>query len=103
MNRRRLVIVSNRLPITTKIDGDQITFSQASGGVATGLRGCHERSGGVWIGWARLTSRVSKAHRTMLDRQLGERGIVPLPHAPGSQGILRGLLQWRAVAYLPLP
>jgi trehalose 6-phosphate synthase/phosphatase len=78
MKRRRLVIVSNRLPITTKIDGDQITFSQASGGVATGLRGCHERSGGLWIGWPGLTSRVSKAHRTMLDRQLGERRIVAL-------------------------
>jgi trehalose 6-phosphate synthase/phosphatase len=78
MKRRRLVIVSNRLPITTKIDGDQITFSQASGGLATGLRGCHERSGGVWIGWPGITSRLSRAHRTTLDRQLGELGIMPL-------------------------
>jgi trehalose 6-phosphate synthase/phosphatase len=78
MKRRRLVIVSNRLPITTKIDGDQITFSQASGGLATGLRGCHERSEGVWIGWPGITSRLSRAHRTTLDRQLGELGFVPL-------------------------
>src|SRR5579863_9720360 len=78
MKRRRLVIVSNRLPITTKIDGDQITFSQASGGLATGLRGYHERSGGVWIGWPGITTRLTRAHRATLDRQLGELGIVPL-------------------------
>jgi trehalose 6-phosphate synthase/phosphatase len=77
VKRRRLVIVSNRLPITTKIDGDQLTLTQASGGLATGLRGCHERSGGVWIGWPG-TSRLSRAHRTTLDRQLGELRIVPL-------------------------
>jgi trehalose 6-phosphate synthase/phosphatase len=78
MNAPRLVIVSNRLPITVEIAGDQITFSQASGGLATGLRGCHERMGGVWIGWPGLTPRLSKSQRVALDRQLAERGIVAL-------------------------
>ena len=78
MNGGRLLIVSNRLPITTKISGDQITFSQASGGLATGLRSCHERSGGVWIGWPGLTSRLSPKQRSDLDRQLAELRIVPI-------------------------
>jgi trehalose 6-phosphate synthase/phosphatase len=78
MNGRRLVIVSNRLPITTNITGDQITFSQSSGGLATGLRGCHERTGGVWIGWPGLTARLSKRQRSNLDRQLAELRIVAL-------------------------
>jgi trehalose 6-phosphate synthase/phosphatase len=78
MNGRRLVIVSNRLPITTNITGDQITFSKSSGGLATGLRGCHERTGGVWIGWPGLTSRLSKKQRSNLDRQLAELRIVAL-------------------------
>jgi len=78
MNARRLMIVSNRLPITAEMAGDQITFSQASGGLATGLRGYHERMGGMWIGWPGLTPRLSKSQRAALDRQLAERGIVAL-------------------------
>ncbi len=53
----RLVIVSNRLPITVKTD-DQgaVTLEQSPGGLATGLRGAHERWSGVWIGWPGDTS-----------------------------------------------
>jgi trehalose 6-phosphate synthase/phosphatase len=78
MKARRLLIVSNRLPITVGIDGDQITFSQASGGLATGLRGCHERMGGLWIGWPGSTPGLSKTQRAELDHQLEERRIVAL-------------------------
>jgi trehalose 6-phosphate synthase/phosphatase len=76
--KARLLIVSNRLPITVGIDGDQITFSQASGGLATGLRGCHERMGGLWIGWPGSTPGLSKTQRAELDHQLEERRIVAL-------------------------
>ena len=51
MPANRLVIVSNRLPISATVSETEVSFTQASGGLATGLRGCHERSGGLWIGW----------------------------------------------------
>jgi trehalose 6-phosphate synthase/phosphatase len=78
MKAQRLLIVSNRLPITAQLEGDQVTFSQASGGLATGLRGAHERMGGVWIGWPGPIPRLSKSQRAALDQQLREKGIVAL-------------------------
>ena len=74
----RLLIVSNRLPITVETNVDGITFTQASGGLATGVRGCHERWGGLWIGWPGLRKQLAARQRAELDRQLHDRGIVPL-------------------------
>jgi trehalose 6-phosphate synthase/phosphatase len=47
----RLLIVSNRLPITVHRDRGGVRVEQSVGGLATGLRAPHERSGGYWIGW----------------------------------------------------
>jgi trehalose 6-phosphate synthase/phosphatase len=73
-----VLIVSNRLPITTAISGDEITFTPAAGGLATGLRGCHERTHGLWIGWPGTAGTLSDTARQELTRQLGESGIVPV-------------------------
>ena len=70
----RLLIVSNRLPITAAVNGGEISFTQASGGLATGLRGCHERSGGVWIGWPGVAD-LPEAQQATLDARLRERGV----------------------------
>jgi trehalose 6-phosphate synthase/phosphatase len=75
---RRLVIASNRLPITAEIVDGDVVLTEASGGLATGLRSWHERSAGVWIGWPGLTSRLSTRQRAALDRQLETRRIVPV-------------------------
>jgi trehalose 6-phosphate synthase/phosphatase len=71
----RLLIVSNRLPITATVSGDTVSFTQASGGLATGLRGCHERTDGLWIGWPGIDAPPSPL-QSALDTQLAERGIV---------------------------
>jgi len=74
----RVLIVSNRLPITTAIEDDAISFAPAAGGLATGLRGCHERTHGLWIGWPGTTAALSDTAREDLTRQLAERSIVPI-------------------------
>ena len=75
---RRLILVSNRLPVTVQIEGSTVNLVQASGGVATGLERYHERSEGLWIGWPGTTVRLSKNQRAGLDLLLEERRIVPL-------------------------
>lgn len=47
----RLLIVSNRLPVTVKLDGGDIQIIASAGGLATALKGPHERSDSLWIGW----------------------------------------------------
>jgi trehalose 6-phosphate synthase/phosphatase len=74
----RLLIVSNRLPITTTVDGETITFAQASGGLATGLRGFHEKTGGLWIGWPGTAPGLPEQVETALTGQLKQAGIAPV-------------------------
>jgi trehalose 6-phosphate synthase/phosphatase len=78
MSSQRVLIVSNRLPITTEVSGDAIAFVPAAGGLATGLRGCHERSKGLWIGWPGTASTLPETQQNELTRQLGEQGVVPV-------------------------
>jgi len=70
----RLLIISNRLPITAAVSDEGLSLAPASGGLATGLRGCHEFTDSVWIGWPGVTD-LSDQHRHALDGQLSERGI----------------------------
>ena len=74
----RLLIVSNRLPITTAVDGDVIAFTHATGGLATGLRGFHERTGGLWIGWPGTPGDLPEATAAALEARLAESGIAPV-------------------------
>jgi trehalose 6-phosphate synthase/phosphatase len=65
----RLVMVSNRLPVTICTDAGQVRLEPSSGGVATGLKQAHERGTGLWVGWPGDTSTLteSQAHHVRLE------------------------------------
>lgn len=74
----RLLIVSNRLPVTAAASAGTVHLAPAEGGLATGLRPWHEQSGGQWIGWPGDVSAFSAAQREDVDRQLREQSIIPV-------------------------
>lgn len=74
----RLLLVSNRLPVTVKVEKDTVSVVRSAGGLATGLRRPHERSGGLWIGWPGDVSRLTESQRARVDAQLAEQRCVPL-------------------------
>jgi trehalose 6-phosphate synthase/phosphatase len=75
----RLLIISNRLPITASVDADgRVELTAASGGLATGLRPWYEGAGGLWIGWPGDVSRFTSSQSADLERQLEARSIVPV-------------------------
>src|SRR5687768_17075013 len=74
----RLLIVSNRLPIATTVDGEHISFTHTAGGLATGLRGFHQRTGGLWIGWPGTSGELAPEAAATLSARLAESGIVPV-------------------------
>jgi len=51
----KIIIVSNRLPLQVKTDGDSINVIPSVGGLATGMKSVHRDSNGVWVGWSGLT------------------------------------------------
>lgn len=100
----RLLIVSNRLPVTVQHQGGRISVHQSSGGLATGLRGPHERSGGLWLGWPGDASRFTPAQREELDASLAALRCVPIHLSPGEvtryyEGYANGVL-WPLFHYL---
>ena len=75
---RRLLIVANRLPVTVRVQDGHAVVCKSVGGVATGLQGPHERSRGLWIGWAGNVKGLTAALRLDLDRQLAAMRAVPI-------------------------
>jgi len=55
----RVLIVSNRLPITVRAGAEGVVVERSSGGLATGLKSVHEDGGGAWIGWPGSTGAMS--------------------------------------------
>ena len=47
----RLVVVSNRLPLTARRPGGRWRSERSSGGLVAALAPVMERTGGLWIGW----------------------------------------------------
>ncbi|KAL2174929.1 glycosyltransferase family 20 protein [Thermothelomyces heterothallicus CBS 202.75] len=67
----RLLLISNRLPITIKrTDDGQYTFSMSSGGLVTGLSGLSKTTSFQWYGWPGL--EVPEAEAGPMREQLKE-------------------------------
>ncbi|MBL8750998.1 MAG: bifunctional alpha,alpha-trehalose-phosphate synthase (UDP-forming)/trehalose-phosphatase [Planctomycetes bacterium] len=65
----RLLIVSNRLPLTVVVADGEARIEQSAGGLATGLRGPHESGEGLWFGWpGSVTGLRAPAKRDVMER-----------------------------------
>jgi trehalose 6-phosphate synthase/phosphatase len=75
----RLLIASNRLPVTVKAGPDGVSVEPSTGGLATGMKGPHERLGGLWIGWPGDLEGLAPERRREVDRRLGALRLEPVP------------------------
>jgi trehalose 6-phosphate synthase/phosphatase len=78
-SRGRLLIVSNRLPMTVAGAGEGRRLVPSSGGLATGLRGVHAQSGGAWIGWSGEASDPAAPADAAIERAFRQAGALPVP------------------------
>src|SRR5688500_5003378 len=68
----RVLIVSNRLPVTAKsTDEGEVRLERSVGGLATGLRTTHAASESWWIGWLG-DLRLDSKQRHQVREQLGK-------------------------------
>jgi hypothetical protein len=63
----RLPIVSDRSPVTVRVQDDAVSLARSTGG---GLAGPHERSGGLWIGWTGGPAELRPDQEAALAAQL---------------------------------
>ena len=68
---RRLLIVSNRLPVTVEKRKDGLHFLQSPGGLATGLGSFYKSYDSIWVGWPGITSdKTNKEERKGIEAKL---------------------------------
>lgn len=75
---QRLLVVSNRLPVTVGVDAGRAVVRRSIGGLATGLSGPHGTSGGLWIGWPGSLTGLDAAARATVLRQLDAMRLAPV-------------------------
>ena len=80
----RLIIVSNRLPVTVRagLDGGEPQVTRSPGGLATGLSGPHQESAGLWIGWPGDTSALPAEQRAQVWASLEADRLLPVDLTP---------------------
>jgi trehalose 6-phosphate synthase/phosphatase len=74
----RLLIVSNRLPATVRVERRGIRIVPSTGGLATGVRSAHERTKGLWFGWPGALRKLAPRQRAELDQVFASRSLVPI-------------------------
>ncbi|MBI4578959.1 MAG: trehalose-6-phosphate synthase, partial [Planctomycetes bacterium] len=74
----RLLLVSNRLPVTVRLERGRVTVKPSAGGLATGLWGPHQRGEGLWFGWPGDVSELEPEQRATVERRLAELRTIPV-------------------------
>ncbi len=69
---QRLLIVSNRLPLTIQERKGELHIEHSVGGLATGLSSWYKSSNSIWIGWAGIGRKKIKKEKDIMARLLSE-------------------------------
>ena len=85
-----LLVVSNRLPVTVKANGDTVDVMPSVGGLATGLRGLHDRRESLWIGWSGMEGPLSEPAERELQERLVAQRLVAVPMSAEEVGVFYG-------------
>jgi trehalose 6-phosphate synthase/phosphatase len=78
LSGRRIVIISNRLPISITKENGKTHINPSSGGLATGLASYHREQQGVWVGWPGLNPTTEKEKQALKKRLLKEFNCYPV-------------------------
>jgi trehalose 6-phosphate synthase/phosphatase len=103
----RLVVVSNRLPVTLKRAGEGWRTERSAGGLATAMGPLLARSEGIWIGWSGDTSEARDAKREEIVARWAKEQryfVVDLPKKV-AQGFYEGFSNqtvWPLFHYFPI-
>jgi trehalose 6-phosphate synthase/phosphatase len=69
----RLLIISNRLPVTVQKKKDELHFNQSVGGLATGLGSFYKSFNSKWVGWCGIPSeRIDLNDKKIIETRLKE-------------------------------
>lgn len=67
-SKERLLVVSNRLPVTLHGSGENWKAEPSAGGLATAMKPILDQTGGLWIGWPGDSSGSNSARQRVLAK-----------------------------------
>lgn len=73
----RLVIISNRLPVTIKKEKNELIYHPSAGGLATGLNSLDNSIAKIWIGWPGQPIKKEE-EKEAVRNDLAEDGLIPV-------------------------
>ncbi|MFW5752348.1 MAG: bifunctional alpha,alpha-trehalose-phosphate synthase (UDP-forming)/trehalose-phosphatase, partial [bacterium] len=75
----KVIIVSNRLPVSISKKGTEIIVQPSMGGLATGMKSFYKSYESIWIGWPGLVlNRTNKKERDEITGKLKEEKCAPV-------------------------
>lgn len=78
MLERRLIIVSNRLPVSVRAERGRVRMAPSAGGLATAMAGVHAAGTSLWVGWPGDLGGIQGERRSELDVELKQRRLHPV-------------------------
>lgn len=76
ITERRVIIVSNRLPVKVMIKPSGFQLQQSEGGLATGLSSVYKRNNNLWIGWP--GAFLNESQRAQVNPLLEAEKLMPV-------------------------
>lgn len=76
-SEQRLVLISNRLPVTIKKSGGEIKLTPSTGGLATGIKSFFNAHNSLWIGWPGMATSSPKEMQ-QITSCLRKEGMFPV-------------------------
>ena len=73
----RLVIISNRLPLTIERKDGELCYHPSAGGLATGLDSLDTTIEKLWIGWVGMPIKSEK-EKELITEDLSKDGLIPV-------------------------
>jgi trehalose 6-phosphate synthase/phosphatase len=68
---KKIILVSNRLPVSINKKENSFEFKPSIGGLATGLRSVFGKGNSIWVGWAGLTmEELTPAQKDYIEKEL---------------------------------
>ncbi len=75
----RIVVVSNRLPVTVKKEKDKLSYQQSVGGLATGMSSFQKDYECLWVGWPGLArEQINGDEKEDLIKKMDQMGNYPV-------------------------
>jgi len=73
----RLIIISNRLPLTIEKKEEALVYHPSPGGLATGLSSLDKSMEKLWIGWPGIATE-DEQEKKQITTNLRKKGLIPV-------------------------